>query len=242
LFTRWVGISPKRFLQFLTKEHARALLDSKVNLLDTTYASGLSGPGRLHDLFVVTEAVTPGEYKHRGEGLMIRYGFHPSPFGGCLVAMTGRGICFLAFTGGSEIESVLAELHSRYQNATLIQDQGGTFALVRQIANFAQGEAGSPLRLHLIGTNFQIKVWEAMLRIPPGKIISYESLANLLSDPQAARAVGNAVANNPVPWLIPCHRVVRKAGDFGKYRYGSARKKAMHAWELAHQQEGEITQ
>lgn len=240
IFTQWVGISPKRFLQFLTKEHARELLDRSSNLLDTAYETGLSGPGRLHDLFITTEAVTPGEYKYHGEGLLIRYGVHPSPFGKLLVALTDRGICFLAFIEGENINQAMQELTHRYRKAEIDQDQVITASLAEKIFAISQGYQSQPLQLHLIGTNFQIKVWEALLRIPPGQVVSYERLATAIGEPRSARAVGNAVGFNPVPLLIPCHRVIRKVGDFGNYRYGSARKKAMLGWELSQHQEIEV--
>jgi len=234
LFTRWAGISPKRFLQFLTKENAKQLL-SRHNVLDATYASGLSSPGRLHDLFVECEAVTPGEYRSGGRGMAIVYGFHPTPFGGCLLAMTGRGICSLAFTDGDR-SAALAGLRHDWANATLTEDPAGTAAVVEQIFS---PRPGTHLTLHLRGTNFQIKVWEALLRLPAGEATSYEALAGQVRSERAARAVGNAVAHNPVAYLIPCHRVLQKAGGFGNYRYGPARKKAILMWENAASGQGE---
>jgi len=241
LFTRWVGISPKRFLQFLTKEHAKQLLAHCVNVLDAAYESGLSSPGRLHDLFVAAEAVTPGEYKSKGEGMLIVYGFHPTPFGESLLALTERGISDFIFVEGGDEAGALAQLKSRWLRADLRQDQRQTQPIVRRIflalgrieAVPASGNVGKPLSLYLCGTNFQIKVWEALLRIPPGAVVSYEDIAVHLGIPDAARAVGNAVARNPIPVIIPCHRVIRKVGDFGGYRYGPARKKALLGWEQA---------
>jgi AraC family transcriptional regulator of adaptative response/methylated-DNA-[protein]-cysteine methyltransferase len=232
LFTRWVGISPKRFLQFLTKENAKAMLASSHGLLDTAYTSGLSGPGRLYDLFVATEAVTPGEFKRKGAGLNIRYGFHPSPFGECLVGLTERGVCHLAFVQPGERSRALTYLRKAWPQAELQGDPSATRPLVRQI--FSLSDQSGPLALHLCGTNFQIKVWEALLRIPPGAVVSYEDLAVSVGLPRASRAVGHAVARNPIPVLIPCHRVIRKSGEFGEYMYGAARKKAMLGWEMAH--------
>ena len=241
LFTRWVGISPKRFLQFLTKEHAKQLLAQCENVLDTAYESGLSSPGRLHDLFVATEAVTPGEFKSHGEGMRITYGYHPTPFGESLLALTERGICDFIFVEGGDRYGALALLKSRWPRADLRQDERQTQVIVRRIFSAlgrieavpVSGNVGRPLSLYLCGTNFQIKVWEALLRIPPGAVVSYDDIAVHLGMPGAARAVGNAVASNPIPVLIPCHRVIRKVGDFGKYRYGSARKKALLGWEMA---------
>jgi AraC family transcriptional regulator of adaptative response/methylated-DNA-[protein]-cysteine methyltransferase len=246
LFTRWVGISPKRFLQFLTKEHAKQLLAHCVNVLDAAYETGLSSPGRLHDLFVAAEAVTPGEYKSKGEGMLITYGFHPTPFGESLLALTERGISDFIFVGGGDEEGALALLKSRWQRADLRRDERQTQPIVRRIFSAlgrieavpASGNVGKPLSLYLCGTNFQIKVWEALLCIPPGAVVSYEDIAVHLGMPDAARAVGNAVARNPIPVIIPCHRVIRKVGDFGGYRYGSARKKALLGWEMAGTLEG----
>jgi AraC family transcriptional regulator of adaptative response/methylated-DNA-[protein]-cysteine methyltransferase len=241
LFTRWVGISPKRFLQFLTKEHAKQLLAQCENVLDTAYESGLSSPSRLHDLFVATEAVTPGEFKSRGKGMLITYGFHPTPFGESLLALTERGICDFIFVERGDRHRALALLKSRWQRANLRQDERQTQVIVRRIFSAlgrieavpVSGNVGRPLSLYLCGTNFQIKVWEALLRIPLGAVVSYDDIAVHLGMPGAARAVGNAVASNPIPVLIPCHRVIRKVGDFGNYRYGAARKKALLGWEMA---------
>jgi AraC family transcriptional regulator of adaptative response/methylated-DNA-[protein]-cysteine methyltransferase len=228
LFTRWAGISPKRFLQFLTRENAKELLARSTNLLDATYSAGLSSPSRLHDLFVQTEAVTPGEYKTRGAGVEIFYGFHPSPFGECLLALTSRGICFLSFIQ-SDHASALGQLRQAWPNAALIEDPVRTAPYIRQI--FDQANT-NPIPIHLRGTNFQIKVWEALLRLPPGQVTTYQALADQVKAPRSARAVGNAVAHNPLAWLIPCHRVLQKTGHFGNYRYGSARKKAILLWEV----------
>jgi AraC family transcriptional regulator, regulatory protein of adaptative response / methylated-DNA-[protein]-cysteine methyltransferase len=229
LFTRWAGISPKRFLQYLTRENAKRLLTRSANLLEATYAAGLSSPGRLHDLFIQTEAVTPGEYKSHGLGIQIRYGFHPTPFGECLLALTGRGICWLAFVDGDR-DSALAQLRQDWANATLTETPSETGPVVEQIFS---SRITSPLTLHLRGTNFQIKVWEALLHLSAGQVTSYESLAEQVCTSRAARAVGNAVAHNPVAFLIPCHRVLQKSGEFGNYLYGPIRKKAILGWEMA---------
>jgi AraC family transcriptional regulator of adaptative response/methylated-DNA-[protein]-cysteine methyltransferase len=232
LFTRWAGISPKRFLQFLTRENAKAWLARSGNLLDATYAAGLSSPGRLYDLFVQTEAVTPGEYKTKGAGVDIFYGFHPSPFGLCLLALTGRGVCFLAFVDADR-PSALAGLRRSWPNATLTEAPARTAPVVDRIFSPAEGASLGPLPLHLRGTNFQIKVWEALLRLPLDRVTTYQALAQQINSFGAIRAVGNAVAHNPVAYLIPCHRVLLKTGHFGNYRYGSTRKKAILAWEMA---------
>lgn len=231
LFTRWAGISPKRFLQFITKEHAKQLLDRSENLLDTTVQVGLSSLGRLHDLFVTAEAVTPGEYKSRGAGLTIRYGFHPTPFGDCLLGATDRGICHLGFVQTTEGQAI-DELVSHWQQAVMIEDAPATAQLVAPIFDVSLRPA-EPLHVHLRGTNFQLKVWEALLRIEPGAVATYEDIAAGIGHAGSARAVGSAVGANPVPVLIPCHRVIRKMGEFGNYRYGAARKLALLGWEFS---------
>ncbi len=229
LFTSWTGISPKRFIQFLTKEHAKELLNKSENLLDTTHQVGLSSLGRLHDLFVTTEAVTPGEYKSGGAGLTIRYGIHPSPFGKCLIATTERGISNLGFVTGNEGKS-LDMLAESWRQARMIEDYAATAPLVTRI--FSDPTPDRPLNLHLRGTNFQIKVWEALLGIQSGTVTTYEDIASKIGKPKALRAVGTAVGHNPIAYLIPCHRVIRKSGEFGNYLYGSARKKAILAREI----------
>ena len=231
LFTRWAGISPKRFLQFVTRENAKELLDRSENLLDTTLQVGLSSLGRLHDLFVTTEAVTPGEYKSRGAGLTIRYGLHATPFGKCLIGVTERGICQFGFIQTSEAEA-LDELVKYWKQARMIEDYKATAPLIEPIFDLSRREE-TALHLHLRGTNFQIKVWEALLQVSPGSVTTYEQVAKKIGHPAATRAVGNAVAHNPIAVLIPCHRVIRKLGEFGNYRYGTARKKALLASEFA---------
>ncbi len=230
LFTHWTGISPKRFMQFLTKENAKKLLNQSDNLLETTHKIGLSSLGRLHDLFVNTEAVTPGEYKSNGAGLTIRYGIHPTPFGKCLIATTERGICNLSFVDISE-GKVIDNLVADWQQAKMIEDYKSTAPLVTRI--FSDLGTDTPLKIHLRGTNFQIKVWEALLSIPTGAVTTYEHIANQIGNPKAVRAVGSAVGHNPIAYLIPCHRVIRKSGDFGNYLYGSARKKVILAREFS---------
>ena len=228
LFTRWAGISPKRFLQFVTKENAKKLLRES-NLLEATYSSGLSSPGRLHDLFVKCEAVTPGEYKKHGTGLRIVYGFHPTPYGECLLAATERGICFLAFVESDDRVAAVQMMKSEWKNAEWVENTGKTRQTIRAIFS---PDSTTSINLHLKGTNFQIKVWEALLRIPSGQVSSYEHLAKSMGFHSASRAVGNALAHNPIAYVIPCHRVLRKIGDFGNYRYGHARKKAMLMREI----------
>jgi AraC family transcriptional regulator of adaptative response/methylated-DNA-[protein]-cysteine methyltransferase len=232
LFTRWAGVSPKRFLQFLTKEGAKELLSRSENLLDTTHQVGLSSLGRLHDLFVTTEAVTPGEYKSRGEGLTIRYGIHLTPFGKCLIGLTDRGICHLGFVQTSE-GNAIDNLMADWKEARMVEDYRSTASLVEPIFDLRYNTRIKPLTLHLRGTNFQLKVWEALLTIPTGAVTTYEGIAAKIGKPAATRAVGTAVGHNPIAVLIPCHRVIRKVGEFGNYRYGELRKKALLAYESA---------
>ena len=233
LFTRWSGVSPKRFLQYLTLEHAKQLLMQNSSQLEAAYDSGLSSPSRLHDLFVAVDAVTPGEYRDLGSGLRIAYGMHPSPFGECLVAVTERGVCALSFLDADGPEHEIEELRARWAGARLEEDSKRTEAMIRRIFASAQTGNRSPIPLLLKGTNFQIKVWEALLRVRPGAVISYHGLARAVGNPRADRAVGSAVGANPIAYLIPCHRVIRSTGVFGNYRYGSTRKTAMLGWEQA---------
>jgi len=233
LFQRWAGISPKRFLQFLTKEDAKRRLRQSATVLDAALAAGLSGPGRLHELLVECEAVTPGEVRRGGESLEIRYGFHPSPFGECLIAATPRGICALRFVGAAGRAAELDALAREWPRATLVPDRGATAILAERAFTDLAGSK-VPLRLHLKGTNFQIKVWEALLAIPEGAVTTYSALARSIGQSGAARAVGSAVGRNPVALLIPCHRVLRSVGDISGYRWGAARKQAMLTREAAH--------
>ena len=242
LFQRWAGISPKRFLQFLTKEDAKRRLRESASVLEAALESGLSGSGRLHELLVECEAVTPGEVRRGGQGLEIRYGFHPSPFGECLLASTPRGICALRFVeevgpGGRACE--LQALAREWPKARWIHDPDRTGALAGRtftglLPHGQSGEGNSPLRLHLRGTNFQVKVWEALLALPEGSVTTYSALARAIGRPGAARSVGSAAGRNPIALLIPCHRVLRSVGDFTGYRWGGPRKQAILAWEAAH--------
>lgn len=231
VFKRMAGISPKRFLQYTTLEQAKTLLRGANSVLDTSYEVGLSGAGRLHDLFVNGEAVTPGTYKSGGEGLTIRYGVHPGPFGYALLGMTEHGICELyLYTRREEAAQGLAMLHRRWPHAQVKEDAAGTSELAARI--FHEGQpCVRGLPLHLRGTNFQLKVWQAILRIPEGSLSTYSELAQAVGTPKAVRAVGGAVGDNPICWLIPCHRVLRKDGGIGGYAYGTARKQAMLAYE-----------
>ena len=238
LFSRWVGISPKRFLQYLTKEYAKRLLRDSQSVLTTAYDAGLSGPSRLHDLMVACEAVSPGEYKTGGDGIRIAFGFHPSPFGECLLAVTKRGLCGLSFVQSGNAEDLVHGLTQKWPKATITFEPDQTEPLADRIFNLDANRPQAPLHLYVRGTNFQIKVWEALLNIPLGRAVSYSDLARYLDMPGAARAVGNAVGRNPIPFLIPCHRVLRKIGEFGNYGEGPARKKAILAWEAVQLQSG----
>jgi AraC family transcriptional regulator of adaptative response/methylated-DNA-[protein]-cysteine methyltransferase len=233
LFTRWVGISPKRFLQFITKEHAKQLLTKSASILEAAYQVGLSSPGRLHDLFITWEAVTPGEYKLRGAGLTINFGFHPTPFGEVMLGSTDRGICNLSFVSPKGQSEALESLHKNWPKAKLVKNPSITQPLIAWIFHSTNQFPDSSLHLYMSGSNFQLKVWEALLRIPSGNVVSYRDVASYLGAPRASRAVGNALANNPVAVLIPCHRVISSLGEFGHYHYGDARKVALLGWEMA---------
>lgn len=232
IFRRWAGISPKRFLQFLTVEHAKRRLEDARSVLDATYDAGLSSPSRLHDLFVTLEAVTPGEYKRRGAGLRIAYGWHETPFGRALLARTPRGICALTFVEEGEEDAALAELRERWEHADIVQAPAETEEAARRIFTPEPGDE-RPLPLFVQGTNHQVRVWEALLRVPAGSVVSYQALAAATGAESASRAVAGAVARNPIAFVIPCHRVIRKLGETGGYRWGTARKKAMLGWEAA---------
>ncbi len=230
LFRRFAGISPKRFVQYLTADHARALLANQCNVLEASGAAGLSGAGRLHDLMVNLHAATPGEIRARGAGLVIRYGFHDTPFGDCLLALTERGVCALRFVDAGERAPALKTLRAEWPRAMLKPSPQPTRTMARRI--FA-AHGNQPINLYVAGTNFQMKVWEALLRLPPGRVATYETMARAAGRPGAVRAAANAVAHNPIGWLIPCHRVIRKTGLLGGYRWGTSRKRAMLAWEAS---------
>jgi len=232
MFTDWAGVSPKQFLQYLSIEHAKSILkDKQASLFDTAFKTGLSGTGRLHDLFIKIEGMTPGEYKNGGEQLHINYSFAESPFGTILVASTTKGICYMAFADGNNDEAI-AELKSKFPNAHYTQ----FLDAIQQNALFIFSQDWSKLsdiKLHLKGTPFQLKVWETLLKVPVGGLTTYGSLAGDLQNPNASRAVGSAVGDNPVAFLIPCHRVIRSTGETGQYHWGSQRKDAMLGWEAA---------
>lgn len=235
LFSRWVGLSPKKFLQVLTIEEAKRSLDDANNVMNAAFDAGLSGPGRLHDLFVAHESITPGEYKTLGKGLTIRYGFHNGPFGETLLLVADKGLCGLAFVDARGRGACFEDLANRWSLANLVEDPAATRHVMDAIFR-RPGESVpatvSPLRLLLKGTDFQIRVWQALMSIPPGALVSYGHVAEGIGMKQAAaRAVGTAVGMNPISWLIPCHRVIRNSGALGGYRWGLPRKLAMLTWE-----------
>lgn len=238
LFRRWAGISPKRFLQSLTVEHAKARLDAADSVLDAALDAGLTGPGRLHDLFVALEAVTPGEFKNAGEGLTIAYGTAPTPFGPCFLAATGRGITALQFLDHEDEEGALRRIRPAWSGARFVHRPRRIAGLGKRVFEPAgnalrrddPGEGGA-VTLLVRGTNFQLQVWRALLRIPAGSVATYEAVARAVGRPRSVRAAAGAVAANPVAYLIPCHRVLRKSGALGGYRWGTARKRAMLAYE-----------
>lgn len=245
IFSRWAGISPKRFLQYLTLEYTKSRLiadthntngivtNGQASLLDISYDAGLSGAGRLHDLFIHYEAMTPGEYKKQGAGLDIVYGFHATPFGECLLAITDRGICGLTFTQVDGQEQTLATLKANWSKANFTEDAAKTEPMIKTIFGAGDSTDNQTLNILLKGTPFQIKVWQALLDIPAGQLVSYQDVAAAIGQPKASQAVGNAVGRNHIGYLIPCHRVIRKVGEAGPYRWGAARKKAIIGWEAA---------
>jgi AraC family transcriptional regulator of adaptative response/methylated-DNA-[protein]-cysteine methyltransferase len=231
LFRRWAGITPKAFLQALTLDHARRLLRDSASVLDASFEVGLSGPGRLHDLFVTHEAMSPGEWKSGGAGLTVSYGFHPSPFGTALVMTTERGLAGLAFADPGEEQAALADMRSRWPMANIVEDCAGTAPLAARVFDTSLWRANRPLRIVLIGTDFEVRVWETLLEIPLGRAMTYSAIAAKLGANKAARAVGAAVGKNPLSFVVPCHRVLGKSGDITGYHWGLTRKRAMLGWE-----------
>ena len=231
LFTRWAGLSPKGFLQAVTLDHARRLLSSDLPLLDAAYEVGLSGPGRLHDLFVTHEAMSPGEYKARGAGLTMRYGFHVCPFGLALVMVTDRGLAGLAFCDPGGERAALDDMRSRWPNADCVEDMNATAPYAARIFDPAKWRADQPLKVVLIGTDFQVSVWNALLQIPMGRALAYSEIASKIGRPDAPRAVGAAVGANPISFVVPCHRAVGKSGALTGYHWGLTRKRAILGWE-----------
>lgn len=234
LFTDWAGISPKRFLQFLTTDFLKNRLSNTANLLEATDLAGLSSPSRVHDLFVTLEAVTPNEYKTGGENVEIAYGFHETPFGKCFIAVTERGICGLSFIQIDNELAIFNDFKKKWLNADFEKNEVKTALIINQIFN-APPSVLNTQKLHLLvkGTNFQVKVWEALLKIPTGSLSTYQTIAELAGSPNAVRAVGTAVGSNPIAYLIPCHRVIRKEGKIGEYHWGENRKKALIGFEMA---------
>ncbi len=231
VFTRFAGLSPKAFVQAITIDSARKLLRESASVLDTAYEVGLSGPGRLHDLFVTYDAMSPGEYKARGAGLEIVYGFHASPFGRALIMATNRGLAGLAFAEEGGEEATFEDMASRWPAAQFKRDDAATASYVTRIFDPDAWQPDQPLRLVFIGSDFEVKVWETLLRIPMGRATSYSDIASHLGKPNAARAVGSAVGRNPLSFIVPCHRVLGKSGGLCGYHWGVTRKKAILGWE-----------
>ncbi len=230
-FTHWAGLSPKGFLQAVTLDHAKRLLAEDLPLLDASYELGLSGPGRLHDLFVTHEAMSPGVYKAKGEGLEITYGFHPSPFGLALVMATDRGMAGMAFCDEGGEKAALDDMCSRWPRAKYVENREITSPYAIRSFNPDEWQNDKPLRVVLIGTDFEIRVWEGLLQLPVGTATTYSDLASNIGKPKAPRAVGAAVGRNPISFVVPCHRVVGKTGALTGYHWGITRKRAMLGWE-----------
>jgi AraC family transcriptional regulator of adaptative response/methylated-DNA-[protein]-cysteine methyltransferase len=231
LFRRWAGLTPKAFLQALTLNSARELLRSSASVLDASYEVGLSGPGRLHDLFVTHESMSPGEWKSGAEGVTVSYGFHPSPFGSALVMTTERGLCGLAFADYGEEKAALADMRSRWPKAGYAEDSARTAPIAARIFDKKLWRPDQPLRVMLIGTDFEVRVWETLMRIPMGRATTYSDIAGSIGKPKAPRAVGAAVGKNPISFVVPCHRVLGKSGELTGYHWGITRKRAMLGWE-----------
>jgi len=233
LFTEWAGISPKRFLQFLTIDFLKEKLQHSKNMVEAADMVGLSSQSRVYDLFTTLEAVTPQEYKEKGSGIRIEYGIHETPFGKCLLGITARGICWLSFIGTTEVEAIEVEkMKEHWYNSVFHQNQEITFGVIQSIFYSSTTER-KKLHVFVKGTNFQIKVWEALLRIPMGDVTTYQQIAEQIQSPKAMQAVGSAVGSNHIAYLIPCHRVIRKDGVLGEYRWSSTRKKSIIGWEMA---------
>jgi AraC family transcriptional regulator of adaptative response/methylated-DNA-[protein]-cysteine methyltransferase len=233
LFGRWVGTTPKRFLQFLTVDYAKQRLLESSNVMEAAWDAGLSGSSRLHDLMVTVEAVTPGEFKRGGSDLLLQWGVHPSPFGQCILAVTERGLCAFEFLTGRSRREIRDELGRRWPGAELREAHTETERYLERLFPAPGSSPRGPFTLLVKGTNFQLQVWQALLQIPPGYLTSYGAIARYLGRPGASRAVGQAVGSNPISYLIPCHRVIQSASGLGGYRWGLPRKQAMLAWEAA---------
>lgn len=233
LLRRWCGLTPKAFLQAVTLDNAKKLLAQSPNVLEASYELGLSGPGRLHDLFVVHEAMSPGEWKTGGEGLEIRYGFHPSPFGTALVMVTKRGLCGLAFADPGKESAALKDMRTRWKNAHYVEDSAATADIAARIFQSERWKPDAPLRVVLIGTDFEVRVWETLLKVPLGRAATYSDVARTIGKANAPRAVGAAVGKNPISFVVPCHRIVGSNGALTGYHWGLTRKRAMLGWEQA---------
>jgi AraC family transcriptional regulator, regulatory protein of adaptative response / methylated-DNA-[protein]-cysteine methyltransferase len=231
LFRRWCGLSPKAFLQAITLDNAKALLADAASVLDATYEVGLSGPGRLHDLFVTHEGMTPGDYKAGGAGLTMRFGFHPSPFGEAILIATERGLAGLGFVDDGDRAAALADMRRRWPKATYVEATPATAPLARRIFDPVTWSPKRPLRVVLIGTDFEVRVWQTLLRIPLGKATTYSDIAGHLGKSSASRAVGAAVGKNPISFVVPCHRVLGRSGALTGYHWGLTRKQAILGWE-----------
>jgi AraC family transcriptional regulator of adaptative response/methylated-DNA-[protein]-cysteine methyltransferase len=231
LFRRWAGLTPKAFMQALTLDHAKGLLRDSASVLDAALDSGLSGPGRLHDLFVTHEAMSPGEWKNGGMGLTLRYGFHPSPFGTALLMATDRGLAGVAFADPGEEQAALRDMQRRWPNAVYVEDYLRTAPLAQRIFDKKLWRPDRPLRVVLIGTDFEVRVWQTLLKIPMGRAVSYSDIAHKIDSPKASRAVGAAIGKNPVSFVVPCHRALGKDGKLTGYHWGITRKQAMLGWE-----------
>ena len=231
LFRRWAHLTPKAFLQAITLDNARKLLRDSASVLDASYEVGLSGPGRLHDLFVTHEAMSPGEWKAGGEGVCMSYGFHPSPFGLALVMANERGLAGLAFGDAGEEKAMLDDMTRRWPKATYTENSAQTAQLAARVFNPDLWRPDRPLRIVMIGTDFEVRVWETLLGIPMGKCATYSDIANKIGRPKASRAVGAAVGKNPMSFVVPCHRVLGRSGDITGYHWGVTRKRAMLGWE-----------
>ena len=231
LFRRWAGVTPKQYLAYVTGREAHGEIVNQSSVLDAAYSVGLSGPGRLHDLIVTLDAVTPGELKALGRGITIHYGFSETPFGDALLATTPRGLCHLAFA--DEREKALSELRAQWRNADLVRDDAQARVIANRIWGAARAKGGA-LKLHVPGTNFQLKVWQALLDLGAHSRTTYSDVAAAIGEKGSARAVGNAVSANPVGWLIPCHNVLRRDGGLGGYHWGEDRKRAILAWDSLH--------
>ena len=231
LFKRWCGLSPKEFVQAITVDHARGLLEGSASVFDAALEVGLSGGSRLHDLFVSHEAMTPGDYKAAGAGLVMRYGFHPSPFGEAVLIATDRGLAGLGFVDDGDRQAALADLTRRWPKATYLEDEAATAPLAKRVFNPSQWQAEQPLRVVLIGTDFEVRVWQTLLRIPRDRATTYSDIARHIGKPAACRAVGAAVGKNPVSFVVPCHRVLGRSGALTGYHWGLTRKQAILGWE-----------